>query len=107
MATNQQESVADGAEAQAVFGLVAQRCGPGPVTMNDCKAIDDDIVTCREDTSADIVTEVEEATGNESDEEIDCDNNQSFPLLTKEASQAVEVLQQDFQKKAAWSMCAA
>lgn len=65
VATNQEESEADGAEAQAVFGLVAQRCSTGTVTV-DCKlyeAIDD--VTCREGTLADILKEVEEATGNE------------------------------------------
>ncbi|KAH6938996.1 hypothetical protein HPB50_015548 [Hyalomma asiaticum] len=66
--------------------------------MDEYEAVDDDVVTCREDTLADILKEVEEGTGDESEEEMDSDDHQSAPL-TSEASQAVDVLQRYFQKE--------
>ncbi|KAH6924016.1 hypothetical protein HPB50_010433 [Hyalomma asiaticum] len=66
--------------------------------MDEYEAVDDDVVTCREDTLADILKEVEEGTGDESEEEMDSDDHQSAPL-TSEASQAVELLQRYFQKE--------
>ncbi|KAH7974902.1 hypothetical protein HPB49_021032 [Dermacentor silvarum] len=95
---SQEESDADNAEADTVFDLVAQRCGSGTGTMDEYEAVDDDVVTCREDTLVDILKEVEEGTGNESEEEMDSDDHQSAPL-TSEASQAVELLQRYFQKE--------
>lgn len=95
---SQEESDADNAEADTVFDLVAQRCGSGTGTMDECEAVDDDVVTCREDTLVDILKEVEEGTGDESEEEMDSDDHQSAPL-TSEASQAVELLQRYFQKE--------
>lgn len=81
-----------------VFDLVAQRCSSGTGTIDEYEAVDDDVVTCREDTLADILKEVEEGTGDESEEEVDSDDHQSAPL-TSEASQAVELLQRYFQKE--------
>ncbi|KAH6922941.1 hypothetical protein HPB50_020280 [Hyalomma asiaticum] len=91
---SQEESDADNAEAHTVFDLVAQRCGSGTGTMDEYEAVDDDVVTCREDTLADILKEVEEGTGDESEEEMESDDHQSAPL-TSEASQAVDLLQRD------------
>ncbi|KAH6945741.1 hypothetical protein HPB50_009736 [Hyalomma asiaticum] len=48
--------------------------------------------------AADTLKEVEEGTGDESEEEMDSDDHQSAPL-TSEASQAVELLQRCFQKE--------
>ncbi|KAG0416196.1 hypothetical protein HPB47_006620 [Ixodes persulcatus] len=97
VATDQEESDADSAEAHAVFGLVAEVCGTGTVTMDDNEDVDDDVVTCREDTFADLLRKVEDGTGDESEEEIDNDVHQSTPPSTTEASHAVEVLQRYFQ----------
>lgn len=55
MVTDQEESDADSAEGHALFGLVAEVCGTGTVTMDDYEADDDDVVTCHENTSADIL----------------------------------------------------
>ncbi|KAK8787727.1 hypothetical protein V5799_022497 [Amblyomma americanum] len=87
-----QEECDDVSEAQAVFGLLAHKCGTSNATMDDYEAIDDDFVTCREDTLADILKKVEGGTGYESEDEIDHDDNHSSVVSTNEASQAVELL---------------
>lgn len=81
MATDQEESDADSAEAHAVFGLLAEVCGTGTVTMDDYEAVDDDVVTCREDTLADILKEVEDGTGDESEKEIDNGRPPEHPAI--------------------------
>ncbi|KAG0436674.1 hypothetical protein HPB47_017825 [Ixodes persulcatus] len=70
VAMDQEEPDADSAETHAMFGLAAEVCGTGTVTMDDYEAVDDDVVTCREDALADILKKVEDGTGDESEEEI-------------------------------------
>lgn len=50
--------------------LVAEKCGN--VTMDDHEAINEDVVTCCEDTLAD---EVEGGTGDDTEEQIDNDDH--------------------------------
>ncbi|KAH9378623.1 hypothetical protein HPB48_014701 [Haemaphysalis longicornis] len=67
VATNQEELDVHSAEAHAVFGFAAERCCTSMVTVDDYEGIRVDAVTCPADAFTDILKEVNDGSGGDSE----------------------------------------